>query len=153
MRIGDWHCSGVFFVNFEFILYINLVFLFLTLNMSLPFRLTTHGIGFFSLELRSFVQSIVTLQCLYLSKAANLWCFEKQTILSLKGRQYLKYLQKRCSLFQLRFTGILLHKNELSIQDFFSKYDQIRRKLRIWSHLLKKSSMENLIFGQCLSPN
>ena len=27
-----------------------------------------------------------------------------------------------------------------------SKYNQIRRKLRIWSHLLKKSLMENFIF-------
>ena len=33
-----------------------------------------------------------------------------------------------------------------SIEDFFSKCDQIRRKLRIWSHLLKKSLMENFIF-------
>ena len=37
-------------------------------------------------------------------------------------------------------------KMKFSIKDFFSKYDQIRRKLRIWSHLLKKSLMENLIF-------
>ena len=33
-----------------------------------------------------------------------------------------------------------------SIKDFLSKCDQIRRKLRIWSHLLKKSLMENFIF-------
>ena len=32
-----------------------------------------------------------------------------------------------------------------SIDDFFSKGDQIRRKLRVWSHLLKKSIMENFI--------
>ena len=32
------------------------------------------------------------------------------------------------------------------IKDFFSKCDQIRRKLRIWSHLLKKSLMEKLHF-------
>ena len=32
------------------------------------------------------------------------------------------------------------------IRDFFSKCDQIRRKLRIWSHLQKKSLMENFIF-------
>ena len=32
------------------------------------------------------------------------------------------------------------------IKDFFSKCNQIRRKLRIWSHLLKKSLMENFIF-------
>ena len=39
-----------------------------------------------------------------------------------------------------------LHKNEVFINDFSSKYDQIRRKLRIWSHLLRKSLMENFIF-------
>ena len=32
------------------------------------------------------------------------------------------------------------------MKDFFSKYDQICRKLQILSHLLKKSSMENFIF-------
>ena len=32
------------------------------------------------------------------------------------------------------------------IGSFFSKCDQIRRKLRVWSHLLKKSLMENFIF-------
>ena len=37
-------------------------------------------------------------------------------------------------------------KMELSTKDFFSKCNQIRRKLRIWSHLLKKSLMENFIF-------
>ena len=37
-------------------------------------------------------------------------------------------------------------KNEVFIRNFFSKCDQIRRKLWIWSHLLKKSVMENLIF-------
>ena len=33
-----------------------------------------------------------------------------------------------------------------SIKDFFSKCDQIPRKLRIWLHLLKNSLMKNLIF-------
>ena len=37
-------------------------------------------------------------------------------------------------------------KMKFSNEDFFSKCDQIRRKLRIWSHLLKKSLMENFIF-------
>ena len=37
-------------------------------------------------------------------------------------------------------------KMKFSIKDFFSKYDQIRKKLRIWSLLLKKSLMENLFF-------
>ena len=37
-------------------------------------------------------------------------------------------------------------KMKFSIKDFFSKCNQTRRKLRIWSHLLKKSLMENFIF-------
>ena len=37
-------------------------------------------------------------------------------------------------------------KMKFFIKDFFSKCDQIHRKLRIWSYLLKKSLMENLIF-------
>ena len=35
---------------------------------------------------------------------------------------------------------------KVSIKDFFSKCDQIRSFLWIWSHLLKKSVMENFIF-------
>ena len=42
--------------------------------------------------------------------------------------------------------SITAQKMKFSIKDFFSKCDQIRRKLRIWSHLLKKSLMEKLIF-------
>ena len=37
-------------------------------------------------------------------------------------------------------------KLKFSVKDLFSKCDQIRRKLWIWSHLLKKSLMENFIF-------
>ena len=37
---------------------------------------------------------------------------------------------------------------KFSLKDFFSKCDQIRKKLLIWSHLLKKYSVENLIFLQ-----
>ena len=37
-------------------------------------------------------------------------------------------------------------KMKFSIKDFFSKCDQIHRKLRIWSHLPKKSLMGNFIF-------
>ena len=39
---------------------------------------------------------------------------------------------------------LTLHKKmKFSIKNLFSKCDHIRRKLRIWSHLLKKSLMEN----------
>ena len=35
---------------------------------------------------------------------------------------------------------------KFSIKAFFGKYDQIRSFLQIWSHLPKKSLMENFIF-------
>ena len=41
-------------------------------------------------------------------------------------------------------------KMKFSIRDFFSKCDQIRRKLQIWSDLLNKSVLESLIFVQWL---
>ena len=37
-------------------------------------------------------------------------------------------------------------KVKFSVKDFFSKCDQIRSFLRIWSYLLKKILMENFIF-------
>ena len=39
---------------------------------------------------------------------------------------------------------------KFSIKDFFSKCDQICSSLRILSHLLKKSLMENFIFSAVL---
>ena len=47
-------------------------------------------------------------------------------------------------------TCITAQKMKFSIKDFFSKCDQIRRKLRIWSHSLKKSLMETSYFMQCI---
>ena len=38
------------------------------------------------------------------------------------------------------------YTKKFSIKDFFSKCDQICRKLQTWSHLLKKSIIENFIF-------
>ena len=49
-------------------------------------------------------------------------------------------------------TGVLMmlpittQKMKFPIKDFFSKCDENCRKLRIWSHLLKKSLMENFTF-------
>ena len=37
-----------------------------------------------------------------------------------------------------------------SVADFFSKCEQIRRKVRIGSHLQKKSSIKNLIFREVI---
>ena len=41
---------------------------------------------------------------------------------------------------------LLRKKVEFSIKDFSSKCDQIRSFLRIWSHLLEKSLIENVSF-------
>ena len=49
--------------------------------------------------------------------------------------------------------SITAQKMKFSIKDFFSKCDQICRKLRIWSHLLKKSLMESLVFCAVLVLN
>ena len=42
--------------------------------------------------------------------------------------------------------GNTAQKMKFSIKDSFSKCDQIHRKLRIWSHLLKESLIENFSF-------
>ena len=47
------------------------------------------------------------------------------------------------ALFFLTYTA---QKMKFFIKDFFSKCDQICSFLRIWSHLLKKSLIEKLIF-------
>ena len=41
---------------------------------------------------------------------------------------------------------ITAQEANFSIKNYFSKCDQIRRKLRIWSHLPKKFLIENFIF-------
>ena len=48
--------------------------------------------------------------------------------------------------------SLTTQKMKFSIKDFFSKCDQIRRKLRIWSHLLKKPFMEKFIFCAVTTP-
>ena len=52
--------------------------------------------------------------------------------------------------YDLKILHHTTQKMKFSIKDFFSKCDQIRRKLRIWSHLLKKSLMENFNFCAAL---
>ena len=70
-------------------------------------------------------------------------------ILEIRTRYFL------CAKFSFKFTFSDLpkfycvstaQKMKFSITDFFSKCNQIRRKLQIWSHLLKKPVMENFIF-------
>ena len=49
-------------------------------------------------------------------------------------------------IFGMIFLESTAQKMKFSIKNFFSKCDQFRRKLWIWSHLLRKSIMENFIF-------
>ena len=48
--------------------------------------------------------------------------------------------------YMLQVMSHTAQKMKFSIKNFFSKFDQLRRKLWIWSHLLKKSLMEKFIF-------
>ena len=50
------------------------------------------------------------------------------------------------SQFNLNEKPNTAQKMKFSIKNFFSKRHQIRRYLRIWSHLLKKYLKENFIF-------
>ena len=88
------------------------------------------------------------------------WLTDKFQIItksSYKTQGLVTTLQIRCLLFKpfyghwnmqsLNLKDDTLHKKiNFSIKNSFSKCDQIRRKLRIWSHLLKKSLIESLIF-------
>ena len=67
---------------------------------------------------------------------------------------YLVQIQENTDLRKLRIWTLFMQctfpntaqKMKFSINDFFSKRDQIRCFLRIWSHLLKKSLMEKFVF-------
>ena len=61
-------------------------------------------------------------------------------------------LNKRGHLICLKCFSIDCTKMKFSIKDFFSKCEQINIFLRIWSHLLNKSLMENFIFCAVLEP-
>ena len=58
----------------------------------------------------------------------------------------LECLGSSCGLF----TSLTAREMKFPIKGVFSKCDQIRRKLRVWSQLLKKSLMETF-FVQCLT--
>ena len=81
-------------------------------------------------------------------KIQNLFC-----AISHENQSLSQILRKLLQLQQFNMTSTdffsLFHtaqKMKFPIKNFFSKYDQIRSFLWIWSHLLKKSLMENFIF-------
>ena len=60
----------------------------------------------------------------------------------------LKYL-----VFRFENDFFTAQKMKFSIKDFFSKFDQICSFLGIWSHLFKKSLIENFIFCAVFDQN
>ena len=70
-----------------------------------------------------------------------------QLVLSV-GKQliFVLYTRKHKYVMFSKPQVITAQKMKFSIIDFFSKCDQIRSFMQIWSHLLKKSLIENFIF-------
>ena len=68
---------------------------------------------------------------------------------------YHKYILKIYQYFfdTLRSVMNTAQKTKFSTKDFFGKCDQIRKKLGIWSYLLKKLLMENFIFCAVEKPS
>ena len=94
-------------------------------------------------------QRKVLMNAYFLSQFGNcplVWMTHSR-ILNIISRDYTKE-QEHSNFSELFNSETSKHctKTKFSIKDFFSKCDQIRRKLRIWSHLLKKSLMKNFIF-------
>ena len=69
-----------------------------------------------------------------------------------KIQQYMNYMKTNCKKtcgycwWSFVYVYCTAQKMKFSIKHFFSKCDQNRRNLRIWSHLLKKSLIENFVF-------
>ena len=73
-------------------------------------------------------------------------CLYKLHSPKLMGKRFYVSLSLFKYFQNLRLLSNTGQKMTFSIKDFFSKCDQIRGFLRIWSHLLKKSLMENFAF-------
>ena len=66
----------------------------------------------------------------------TLFKFLETSYIPLENSKYIIYMHESDTAQKMKF----------SFKDFFGNCDQIRRKLRIWSHLLKKPLMEKFIF-------
>ena len=87
--------------------------------------------------LKDFLLTFVLFQCIvYWIHCQNIPTFTYQKkLLHTLFCLFLKSLKT----FSVSLIPNTAQKMKFSIMDFFSKCDQIRRKLRIWSHLQKKS--------------
>ena len=71
------------------------------------------------------------------------YLFEKEVSVRAAKSYLSQILSGVVGVIEGRFTA---QKKKFSITDFFSKCEQICRKMRIWLHLLKKSVMKNFRF-------
>ena len=86
------------------------------------------------------------LETIYKLEQASIFSVEKSALKTFLCIKFLLIVEvRRLKNFKYCKT-FTAQKMKFSIKDFFSKCDQIRGKLWIWSHSLKKSLMENFIF-------
>ena len=140
-----WRPSGIFFVNFEHVLHLVLVFLLIILNMAgtLGIQNKKWKKKFFKISLNlinlvrfcCFQQNLKFWSCCIFLRN---WMMKR-----LPANWYIISVFLLASVFvwpkldKHRFDTA--HKMKFSVKDFFRKCDQIRRKMWIWSRLLKKS--------------
>ena len=98
-------------------------------------------------------QGVRVSQFLWLISHKKYWdlpYFHKQMLKNVRlAQRYLEFPLPPGSMFSQVWKSYARHtaqKMKFPIKDFISKCDQICRKLRIWSHFLKKSLMENFMF-------
>ena len=73
-------------------------------------------------------------------------CFLKIAVLIVIQKLYFRKSKYKIYSDNQKTLCFTAKRMKFSIKDFFSECDQIRSFLRIWSHLLKKTLMTNLIF-------
>ena len=74
------------------------------------------------------------------------WIFNKTQIFVVQNWGDPELHEPNVNLLHMIIIWYTTEKTKSFIKDFFSKCDQIRSKLRIWSHLLKKSLIGSFIF-------
>ena len=82
----------------------------------------------------------------FLARSLKLLFYKCQSYQFLVAGPYLEYSLGHMIKFRWWCHGHTAQKMKFSIKDFFSKYDQISSFLRILSHLMEKSLMEDLAF-------
>ena len=120
----NWGRSCIFIINFEQISHIVLAFPLLTLKKLMQTSRYFSSRQSLFLDTRSYL---------------NAWLSTLLYVFSMNFSNGSYFPQGNSTEQKMKFC----------IKDFYSKCDQIHRKLRIWSHLLKKSLMKNFIFVQC----